>query len=169
MKANEITKFIKKNKTLFVVLGVVALVAVVIIILKKLNMVGSGSGPKSDSEIESGTGSNITPSTDFYHLVERLWEATVGYHSVPWIITLWPTGTNEDEVYAVLNSLNTQADYMKLEREWVNYYNTKSWVIRNLDWQAQGTIPAVLKSELTKSELQKCRNILRSKGITPDF
>ena len=65
--------------------------------------------------------------------------------------------------------LKLREKHMKLEKEWVNYYNSKSWIIRNLDWQAQGTVPAVLKSELTKSELQKCRNILTSKGISPDF
>lgn len=168
MKSKEILKFVEKNKTVFVVLGVVLLVAALIVILKKLNVIGA-SGPKSDSEIESGTGTSITQSTDFYHLVERLWDATVSYHSLPWIVSWWPTGTNENEVYAVLQLLNTPADYLKLEREWVNYYNSKSWLIRNLDWQAQGTLPAVLKSELTKSELQQCRNILTSKGITPDF
>jgi hypothetical protein len=168
MKTNDIKKFFKKNKTLIVILGVVLLVAAVLVILKKLNVIGS-SGPKSDAEIESGTGTSITPSIDFYHLVERLWDATVSYHSVPWVVSWWPTGTNEKEVYAVLNVLNTEADYLKLEKEWVNYYNSKSWIIRNLDWQAQGTVPAVLKSELTKSELQECRRILSGKGISPDF
>lgn len=168
MKSKEITKFLKKNKTLVIVAGVVLLVAAVLVILKKLNVIGS-SGLKSDSEIESGTGTSITHSLDFYHLVERLWDATVSYHSLPWVVSWWPTGTNEAEIYAVLSTLNSQADYMKLEKEWVNYYNSKSWLIRNLDWQAHGTVPAVLKSELTGKELQQCRDILRSRDITPDF
>lgn len=168
MKTSEIMKFVKKNKTVLIIAGMVLLVAAILVILKKLNVIGS-DGYKTDSEIESGTGTSISHSLDFYHLVERLWDATVSYHSLPWVVSWWPTGTNEEEVYAVLNTLNTQADYMKLEKEWVNYYNSKSWVIRNLDWQAQGTVPAVLKSELTGKELQNCRNILITKGITPDF
>lgn len=168
MKTNNITKFIKKNqKPLLIALGVLAVAVVVWLVLRKRN--GGVFGPKTQSEIEQGTGSSVTSTLDFYRLAERLWDATVAYRSLPWVISWWPTGTNEEEVYDVLGSLNSQADYMMLEATFANYYKEKSWVIRNLSLQAESSIPAVLKSELTSSELQKCRNILTAKGITPDF
>lgn len=169
MKTNEITKFLKKHKNqLLIAAGVVVLIVVVWIVVRRRNR-NADITLKTDSDIQNATGTPITQSLDFAHLAKRMWDATVSYHTIPWYVTLWPTGTNESEVYAVLESLNTQADYMKLERAWVNYYESQSWIIRNLSYQAESTLPAILTSELTKSELTKARNILIQKGIQPDF
>lgn len=165
----DIQKFIKKNKKPLLIALAVLVVVIVVVLYKKLKSSSSGGGFFSDSRIEQETGTSITGSTDFRHLVERLWNATVAHRSVSWVITWWPTGTDEEEVYSVLNCLNSQADYMKLEREWVAYYNEQSWYNRKLNMQAESTVPAVLQSELTKSELARCRSILEAKGITPDF
>lgn len=167
MKTKPITKFVNDNKTPLIVVAAVAVAVVVFWIVKKMRSAGSGS--LSDYQIEQGTGTPITAATDFRHLVVRLWQATVTYRSASVLVFNWPTGTDEDEVYAVLGCLRTQADYVKLEREWVAYFNEQSWFTRNLNMQAHGTVPAVLKSELTKKELQRCRDILTANGITPDF
>ncbi len=167
MKTTDIQKFLKKNqKPLLIALGVLAVVVVVWIVIKKRR---NPQGLKTESEIESSTGTNITSSLDFYHLAERLWNATVSYRSLPIIVSWWPTGTNEKEVYAVLECLNTQADYMMLENAWVNYYKQKSWYVQHMNLQAESTVPAILRSELDANELQRCRDILTAKGITPDF
>lgn len=150
------------------VLVVAAIVVAVWAVWRKFRKNGNIT-LKTDQDIQNATGTAITQSLDFAHLAKRMWDATVSYHTIPWYITLWPTGTNESEVYAVLESINTQADYMKLEKAWVSYFESQSWVIRNLSIQAYSTLPAVLKSELTKKELTKARNILIEKGITPDF
>lgn len=169
MKTKQIADFVKKNKkSLLIALGVLIIALAVRLVWRKKRGLG-GVRPKTVSEIESGTGYTVTPSTDFYRLAQRLWDATVAYHSLPWFVYWWPSGTNEEEVYAVLGVLNNQADYMMLEAAWVNYFKEQSFVVRNFSLQAEGSVPAVLKSELTKSELQKCREILLSKGITPDF
>lgn len=167
MNKKQIVEFAKKNQTALIVAAavVVALVVAWLVWRKYRKSVGFNN----DSDIENATGTTITTSIDFNHLAKRLWEATVSYRSLPWIVSWWPTGTNEEEVYAVLGVLNTQADYLKLEQAWINYYESHSWIIRNLSLQAEGTLPAILKSELTRSELAKARTILTGKGITPDF
>lgn len=167
MKTTDIKKFLKKNqKPLLIALAVVVVLVVVWLIWKKIR---SQKGLKTNSEIEASTGTPITASLDFYHLVQRLWNATVSYRSLPILVSWWPSGTNEAEVYAVLGTLSTPSDYMVLEKTWIEYFRQKSWFVQNLSLQAEGTIPAILRSELNARELQRCREILLSKGITPDF
>lgn len=143
--------------------GIVALVLLVLVVIaavfvwKKVRNVTQASSKEklfSDNEIESGTGTVISGSLDFAHLVSRLWAAVVGM------------GTNEAEVYAVLGCLNTQADYMKLCRAWLTHWQESGWFARQA---TEPTLPGQLQAELDKTELAKARNILSGKGIEPDF
>lgn len=166
MSKTKITKTIdylsdpKKGITAAVLL-VLAIVAVAFVWRKVRGLwngsYSSGSSAVTilgDAAIEAGTGTSITSSLDFAHLWLRLWEATV-----------W-TGTNEQEIYDVLGMLNSQADYMKLCNVWAQHWASAGWLAQ---MDVRSTLPATLKSELSSSELSKARNILLSKGITPDF
>lgn len=115
--------------------------------------------------------SNVTPGLNFSELARRLWDATVGYHSLgsaSIFVLNMPTGTNEDEVYAVLGTLRTNDDYLSLKQAWRSYYDMQSgfttWVTN-----AVSTLPGMLSDELNSRELSRCRSILETNGITPDF
>ena len=145
------------------ILLVIVLVAVVWV-SNKIRKLWRSSSLKSgldDAAIEAAAGSSITASLNFRQLATRLWDATCAY--------TW--GTNEQEVFAVLGCLNTQADYIKLSNAWAESYNATGWWNRNIGtlWQARSTLAGVLQSELTKKELNQARSILTDKGITPDF
>jgi hypothetical protein len=82
-------------------------------------------------------------------------------------------GTNESEIYSVLAELRTQADWEYLQRYWENSMDKV-----NIGWGGlilsgmmgiATTLIGTLKSELTKKELQHCRDILTENGITPGF
>ena len=134
----------------------VLFIVAVVFVWRKIKGLWSGSPVKilGDAAIEAGTGTTISPSIDFAHLVVRLLEAT------------YRLGTDEDEVYSVLECLNTQADYMKLCKSWISSYSNWGFFVRS---GVKATLPAQLQSELSSSELAKARNILIDKGITPDF
>lgn len=115
--------------------------------------------------------SNLTPGLNFNELARRLWDATVAYHSLnsfSILLANMPTGTNEDEVYAILGTLRTNDDYIALKQAWRNYYDQQSgfttWVTN-----AVSTLPGMLSDELNSRELARCRSILETNGITPDF
>ena len=130
----------------------------------KIKQLWGGSSLKAglkNSSIEAATGTSITPTLQFHQLALRIWEATAAY----------TFGTNEEEVYAVLRCLNTQADYIMLENAWVDNYNATSGWNKTFGtlWQARATLPGILQSELNSRELAQARSILTAKGITPDF
>ena len=145
-------------------------IVVVAFLWKKIRSLWDGSSLKGsieDSKIESSTGSTITlTDSQFAQLAERLWTATCEGGD------FWSFGTDEDEVYAVLGCLNTQADYAKLSLAWTECVNSKSWWKKHLTWagmQSRSTLPGILRAELNSSELAHARSILTAQGITPDF
>lgn len=163
MSKSKITKTIdylsdpKKGITAAVLL--VLVIVAVVLVYKKVKGLWNGASAVTvlgDAAIEAGTGTSITPSLDFALMCNRLLTACY------WV------GTNEDEVYSVLGMLNTQADYMKLSKAWAQKWSSSGWAVRNVMYQSS-TLPGLLKSELDSSELAHAREILQSKGITPDF
>lgn len=97
---------------------------------------------------------NITDSLNFSQMARRIYDATNGF------------GTDEDEIYSVLEMLQTQADYTRLSQVWTELYDEMGFWY-NLE--ARSTLPGTLQSELNKKELSRARTILTDKGITPDF
>ncbi len=147
----------KKGITAAVLL--VLVIVAVVFVWRKVKGISSGSGSGvasslSDTEIEVMTGTSVTKSTDFDSLVTRLWNACLGI------------GTNEKEVYAVMGCLNTQADYVKLNRMWAKKWKSMGFLARTA---LPNTIPELLQSELSAKELSMVRTILQENGITPDF
>ena len=163
MSKSKLTKTIdylsdpKKGITAAVLLVLVIVAAV--LVWRKLKGKWNGSSALTalnDAAIEAGTGSSITQSLDFALMCNRLMTASY------WV------GTNEDEIYSVLGMLNTQADYMKLSKAWAQKWSSSGWAVRNVMYQSS-TLAGLLRSELNSSELEHAREILRAKGITPDF
>lgn len=132
-------------------------IATISFVWKKISGIWKNSslqGGVEDANIQSSTNSSITPTLNFPQLANRMWDATDRF------------GTTEEEVFAVLACLQTQADYVKLCRAWRDLYEEKGWWFR---LQAMSTLPGTLTSELDASELSRARAILTDKGITPDF
>lgn len=157
MKTNEITKFLKNHKTpLLIVLGV----AVVVIIWAIVR----NSARRKDSENNNPatiTGTPVTQGIDFRELAERMLHAFIDRF-----------GTDEDAVYAILDQLRTQADWVNLKRKYKEVWGDESWIAQGIHMLISlktGNLVQDLKDELNNKELQKCREILLSKGITPDF
>lgn len=152
-----------------ITVGVLLTIAVVVIVFVAKKVRASIISIKE--KIEEPNPTNTTPGLNFNELVRRLWDATVNYHSLGSASVLllnWPTGTDEEEVYAVLGELRTQDDYTALKQAWRNYYDAASgftvWVTN-----AVSTLPGALSDELNSRELQRCRNILEAHNIVPDF
>lgn len=157
MKTTAVKKFFKKNKTtLLIALGVAAVLVVWIIV--------RNSTRRKDNENnnpETITGTSITPGIDFRELAERMLHAFIDRF-----------GTDEDAVYAILNQLRTQADWVNLKRKYQEVWKDENWLAQGIHMlisMKTGNLAQDLKDELTNSELQQCRDILLSKGITPDF
>ena len=114
---------------------------------------------KIENDSEDHTGTSMTQTLQFNNLVVRLVEAT----------RLW--GTNETEIYNVLNELRTQADWEALKRTWANSYSKMNQVAQMAFYigGCKTTLIGTLYSELSESELQHCREILENHGIIPDF
>lgn len=161
MKTKEITKFLKKNqKPLLIALGVVVVIVVVWIIVRR----SRGVIGKDKELSEENTGQEVTSSINWKDLATRLRQAFSGPST---------SGTDEAEVYAVLGTLRNQADWEYLKRYWATYCASLPWWQRLNDNLMNTTnynsLVASLIYELDSSELQQCRDILTSKGITPDF
>lgn len=161
MKTNGITKFVKKNKTpLLVALGVVAVAVVVWLIWRK----SRGINTNHMQLAEENTGTTVTVSINWRDLAIRLRQAFSGPNA---------SSTDEAEVYAVLGTLRTPADWEYLKRYWTEYCNSLRWWQRLNDNLMNTTnyksLTSSLIYELDSSELQQCRDILLSKGINPDF
>jgi len=157
MKTTDVKKFFKKNKTtLLIALGVAAVLVVWIIV--------RNSTRRKDNENnnpETITGTSITPGIDFRELAERMLHAFIDRF-----------GTDEDAVYAILDQLRTQADWVNLKRKYQEVWKDENWLAQGIHMlisMKTGNLAQDLKDELTNSELQQCRDILLSKGITPDF
>ncbi len=160
MKTSEITKFLKNQKTLIVAIAVVVVLVVCWYVFGK-DLWRKFVNEKSKSDSENYTGTDTTPYMNFANLRDRIMSAVSG------------PGTDEDEIYAVLSELNTQADWEYLQRYWENSMSKK-----NIGWGglilsgmlgAATTLKATLKSELDRKELQHCRDILSKKNIDPGF
>lgn len=147
----------------------VLVIVAVVFLWSKIKSLWQSSSLKNNLEndqIQTSTGASITLlDSQFAQLAQRLWEATCAPQGA------WAWGTNEDEVYAVLNCLNTQADYVKLGNAWTTLYNSKNWWQREMaTWgQSRGTLEGILQAELSSSELAHARSILTGKNITPGF
>lgn len=158
----------KPSHAITVAVLLVLVVALVWFAVKKLKVAIHKWNSAPEPTVDQ---SNLTPGLNFSELASRLWDATVGYHSLgmaSWFIFNMPTGTNETEVYAVLNTLRTTDDYLELKKQWKYLYAEKS-AISSWITQANSTLPGTLVDELNAKELSRCRNILESHGITPDF
>lgn len=156
-----INKFFQENKKPLLIATIVLVVLVVVwIIWRKVR----GVDGHEKEEAEQYTGQSITPGVNWRDLAVRLRQAFSGPAS---------SGTDEAEVFAVIGTLRNQADWEYLKRYWTEYCDSLSWWKRLNDTLMNTTnyksLPAALKYELSASELQQCRSILASYGITPDF
>lgn len=155
-----INKFFQENKKpLLIALGVIVTVVVVWIIVKKLRK----NNPASQkTEIENETGQTVTQGLVFDELAKRMFNA--------WIST-W--GTDEAEVYSILGLMNTQADWEYLQARYESYWNSMSFAEQlvhiTVGLGLSGNLVSDFRRELTKKELQRCRDILTEKGINPGF
>ena len=160
---NEITGFFKKYKkpivTTIVVIVVVVLVWGGYKMLSRLL-----KNKKNAADAESFTGTDVSAGLPVGDISAQIAMACRG-----------PFGwkTDEDAIYGALGQLKTQADWTYLQSYWsTNVYSNLSnfgasmaWTFRNISQSLTGTLMA----ELSSSELQKCRDILTAKGITPGF
>lgn len=159
----------KPSNAIVVAVLLVLLVALVMFATRKIKTAIANARDKANAPQVNQ--SNLTPGLNFSELARRLWDATVAYHSLgsaSILLANMPTGTNEEEVYAILGTLRTQDDYLALKQAWRNYYDQQSgfstWVTN-----AVSTLPGMLNDELRSKELARCRAILEANGITPDF
>lgn len=152
-----------------ITVGVLVIVAIVVVVFITRKVKAAIQSAKE--KLEEPDPANTTPGLNFSELARRLWDATVNYHSLGSASILlgnMPTGTDEDEVYAVLGALRTQDDYIALKKSWRNYYDSVSGFVTWIT-SAVSTLPGMLHDEMTSRELQRCRNILENNNITPDF
>lgn len=161
MKAKPTLKLIKKHKVpLLVAAGVAVAVVAVWVVARKTK----GVDKKEKDEAEAFVGQAVTSGMNWKDMAVRLRKAFGGPNS---------SGTDEDEVYAVLGLLRNQADWEYLKRYWTQYCESLSWWQRLNDnlmnTSAYTSLTASLTYELDTRELQRCRDILSAKGITPDF
>lgn len=160
MKATEIAKFVKKNKTpLLIALGVVVAVVVVWIFARRMRNTGTGN---SADTVEKLTGHKVTPGLNFDDLAKRMF--------IAWISTI---GTDENEVYSILKQMNNQADWEYLKQRYEAYWNSLPLYEQVIHTTAglglSGVLVSDFRRELSRRELQRCRDILVGKGITPNF
>jgi hypothetical protein len=161
MRTNDIKKFLKKNqKPLLIALAVVVVLVVAWIIWRR----SRGINAYQKQLAEENTGTPVTVSINWNDLASRLRKAFSGPNS---------SGTDESEVYAVLNTLRTQADWEYLKRYWPIYCESLPLWQRLRDnlfnTGNYKSLPVLLIYELDSRELQQCRDILAANGITPDF
>lgn len=159
----EITGFLEKHKkpivTAIVVVVVVALVWGGYKMLSRFL-----KNKKNAADAEDFTGTEVSSGFPVGDLCAQIAMACRG-----------PFGwkTDEEAIYGALGQLRTQADWVYMQSYWAtnvysnvsNFGASMAWVFRNISQSLTGT----LLSELSSSELQKCRDILTAKGITPGF
>ena len=161
MNTKEIKKFLKKNqKTLLIALGVVAVLVILWLLLRR----SRGLDTNSVQQSEQFTNQTVTPGMNWNDLARRLRQAFSGPNS---------SGTDESEVYNVLAALRNQADWEYLKRYWTIYCEELPLGQRMIEILLNGShyksLTASLVYELSNSELSHCREILNANGIIPDF
>lgn len=156
-----IKKFIKKNRTaLLIALGVIAVAVVAWLVWRRR----TGVVTEDVTQTEQYTGQSVTAGMQWRDMAERLLKAFSGPNA---------SLTDEAEVYKVLGKLNNDADWDYMKRYWTTYYDALPWwkklhaVVVN--GSNNNSLVVLMKYELDNSELQRCRDILEAKGITPDF
>ena len=160
MKTSDITKFFKKNqKQILIAVGVVVAVVVVWIVVKKVRQ---NSEKKDKEKSEDLTGQSVTPGLNFDDFAKRIFSA--------WVSTF---GTDENEVYSILEQLNNQADWDYLKRRYEAYWNSmptyEQLIHTTFGLGLSGVLVSDFRREFSKKELQHCRDILEGKNITPGF
>ena len=158
MKTKEITKFLKKNqKPLLIALVVLVVIVVVWVVVKKIRTFIAKKNIQNDAE--TLTDSELTPGLHHGELLAQIAEACKGL------------GTNENAIYSALEQLRTSADWEYMKTAWsLTFSELSSWE-RSLA-RVMGlsqSLTATLASELDRSELQHCRDILEEKNIVPGF
>ena len=156
-------KWISDNKKpILIVLAVIVSAWITWIVAKKLIMLYRTHKSKTDAEIL--TGLNITPGLQFDEIMAQIAMACKGFRS-------W--NTDEEAIYAALSQLQNQADWEYIQSLWSDrvYSQLAGWQA-GVVWSYYGisqSLVGTLMNELSSSELQKCREVLEKKGITPGF
>lgn len=156
-------KWISDNKNpILIVLAVIVSAWITWIVAKKLIMLYRTRKSKSDAE--TLTGLNITPGLQFDEIMAQIAMACKGFRSL---------NTDEEAIYAALSQLQNQADWEYIQSLWSDrvYSQLKGWQAAVV-WSYHGisqSLVGTLMNELSSSELQKCREVLEAKGITPGF
>ena len=98
-----------------------------------------------------------TATIDFNSLAMQIYRAMKG------------AGTSEEVIYNALRQLNTQADWENLKLAYASVYEASHHGYNVLSYNLNNDLVASLQSELTTSELSKCRSILTANHINPGF
>ena len=154
-------KWLSDNKTIVIIAAIIVAIVATLWAGKKIYtwIASKINESKIRNDSEEHTGTSITNTLQFKLLVERIFDA------------VYRLGTNEDEIYNVLAELRTQADWECIKRTWSSFYTSLPRVTQ-VGLQLGGTYPTLIgtfQHELNAKEIQRCRDILTDKGITPDF
>jgi hypothetical protein len=158
MKTTDVKKFFKKNKTtLLIAAGVVLLAIIVWVIVRRTR-----KGPTAQKEkVEDLTGQQVTAGLNFDDLAKRMFTAWITF------------GTDENEVYSILDQMNNQADWEYLKARYEAYWDSlpmyEQFIHTTFGLGLLGVLVSDFRRELSKSELQHCRDILIGHGIEPGF
>lgn len=157
MKTNEIKKFVKNNKTVFIIAICVIVTIIVVVCVKKIKNAVVKKNLKADAS--TLTGQALTPGLHHGELLAAILEACNGL------------GTDEEAIYGALSQLGNQADWEYLKTAWSATFNEiPSWQVAMIRLQGiSQSLTSTLSNELNKKELQRCRDILASKQIEPGF
>lgn len=140
-------------------------IALAIFVWKKIKKTAEGIADgikdnKRDSQYETETGSLLTTTLDYQSMCTQIWNASV--HA---------TINDPDKVCRVLEQLQSRADYEKLKDEWTQYVQNLGWFERN--WNAfsetKYSLPGTLAADFKEKNLERFREVLRKRNITPDF
>lgn len=158
---NDFKKFIKDNKKpLLIALAVIVVVVIIWIIVRKLTKGVTTATQKN--KIEDLTGQTVTSGLNFDEMAKRMFAA--------WVTTI---GTDENEVYSILEQLNNQADWEYLQARYQAYWNSmpvyEQLVHTFAGLGLSGILVSDFRRELNRRELQRCREILEGKNINPAF
>lgn len=159
MNTKELKKFFVKNKKpILIAVGVIVAVVVVWIIVKRLRR-----NPTTQKEkVEELTGQQVTAGLNFDDLAKRMF--------IAWVSTF---GTDENEVYSILEEMNNQADWEYLKERYAAYWDSLPVYEQIIHTTAglglSGVLVSDFRRELNRNELQHCRNILTAKNINPGF
>lgn len=155
-------KWIAKNKKpILIAVAVVVAAWITWIIIKRLKIYYKNRVSKTDAE--TLTGQSITPGLQFDEIIGQIVSACHGFRG-------W--NTNEQAIYSALARLKNQADWEYIQSLWSDGYSTLNKFDSAMAWSIFGiseSLVGTLMNELSSSELQKCRDVLKSNGIDPGF